>query len=453
VARYPRRIRTRLTLAFVIVLALVLAVTGVLIYGQFGNGLVSTLDQGLVQREQDVRELADGRLTTAQLVTESGERLLQIYAPSGGLLASTRHALADRLLQPAEVTPVRRAGFSVTTQIAGEDDDVRVRAFPLTDRHVVVAIGTSLDRSHHDQHRLLVLLALVLPAALLLASYTGYLVAGAALRPVERMRERAAGITEADLSDRLPVAATDDELERLGHTLNDMLERLDTTVRRERRLVSDASHELRTPLTILRAELDNALRSDGDRDTLRMAIASALEEVRRLSRLSEDLLVLARADQGRLPLRPEPLDVQDLVEDAARRHHHAAAELGRMVTADVRIDGGAVVLADPDRTAQMLDNLVTNALRYGAGPVELSVIEGAGGQVEIAVRDHGTGLPEDFADRAFERFSQADSARSGPHSGLGLSIVAALAEAQGGEASAANDPDGGAVITIALPHA
>ncbi|HEY6758518.1 MAG TPA: ATP-binding protein [Baekduia sp.] len=448
-ASYTRRIRTRLTLAFAIVLALVLAVAGVIIYGQFGNGLVGSLDQGLVQREQDVRELAeDPRLTDAQLTTESGERLMQVYAPAGALLATTRHAGDDRLLSGADVRRVRRTGLSVTTAIAGEDDVIRVRAFPLTDRHVVVAIGTSLDRSHHDQRRLLVLLALVLPGALLLASYAGFLVAGAALRPVERMRERAAGISEADLAERLPVADTDDELERLGHTLNDMLERLDATVQRERRLVSDASHELRTPLTILRAELENALRSDGDREALRAVLVSSLEEVRRLSRLTEDLLDLARVDQGRLPLRLEPLDVQDLVEGAARRHAGAGA-----VTAEVRIDGGAVALADPDRTAQMLDNLVVNALRYGAEPIEITAAEGPGGSVAISVRDHGPGLPDGFAERAFERFSQADAARSGPHSGLGLSIVAALAEAQGGTAVAANHPNGGALMTFTLPLA
>jgi len=453
VARPTRRIRTRLTFAFVVVLALVLGIAGVVIYGQFGKGLVGTLDQGLVQREQDVRELAEGSLSNAGLVTESGERLMQVYAPGGALLATTRHARGVRLLAPDAVRRVRNGGLSVTTTVADEDDVVRVRAFPVSHRGVVVALATSLSRSHDDQHRLLILLLVVLPGALLLASYTGYLVAGAALRPVDRMRRRAETITHDELGERLPVPASDDEIERLGHTLNDMLDRLDAGVERERRLVSDASHELRTPLSVLRTELEVALTADADREALREVLASALEEVRRLSRLSEDLLVLARADQGRLPLRREPVDVQDLLEGALRRNRMAADEADRSLRVAMGIGGGAVVLADPDRTAQMLDNLIGNALRHGRGDIVVSAADGPDGQVALSVRDHGPGFPEGFTARAFERFSQADTARSGPHSGLGLAIVAALATAQGGTARADNDPAGGGVVTVTLPRA
>jgi two-component system OmpR family sensor kinase len=291
------------------------------------------------------------------------------------------------------------------------------------------------------------------PLAMIVASFAGYLVAGAALKPVERMRRRAAVITEVDLSERLPVPRTDDELERLGRTLNAMLDRLDETVQRERRLVSDASHELRTPLAILRAELEVALGRPQDADQLRTVVSSALEEVRRLSRLSEDLLVLARVDQGRLPLRLEPLDVQDVVEAAVGRHRAAAREAGRELVTRVAIDGGAVVLADADRVAQMLDNLIVNALRWGSGRIDVEADTAAGPAVAISVRDTGEGFPESFAERAFERFSQADAARVGAHSGLGLSIVAALAQAQGGTATAGAAIGGGAIVTFTLPHA
>lgn len=451
---YPRRIRSRLTLAFVGVLALVLGVCGVVVYHQYSAGLETTIDEELLQREHEVRDLARRSTDTAGLIAVSGERLLQLYTPQGSVVGSSHALTGKRLLSADEVRRVDATDLSLTTDAADQDDAVRVRAFALPRSGEVAAVGESLARSHRDQHRLALLLALVLPGALALASYAGYLVAGAALRPVDRMRDQADGITDADLSERLPVPATDDELERLGTTLNAMLERVDTALERERRLVSDASHELRTPLTILRAELEVALDRPADAAALRATLVSSLEEVQRLSRVSEDLLVLARADQGRLPLRPEPLDVQDLLEAAVRRNAAAAADDGRALSSVIHIPGGAVVLADPDRTAQILDNLIANARRYGAGAIELEAAPANGDtHVALSVRDHGPGYPDDFAARAFDRFSQADAGRSGPNSGLGLAIVAALAAAQGGTATAANDPDGGARTTVTLPLA
>ncbi|MGO9488786.1 MAG: GAF domain-containing protein [Solirubrobacteraceae bacterium] len=141
----------------------------------------------------------------------------------------------------------------------------------------------------------------------------------AALLPVEGMRSQAEQITERELSTRLPVADDTGEVTALGRTLNSMLDRVEEAVARERRVVSDASHELRTPLTTLRAEVDLALMGDRDKAELRAALESASEEARRMTRLADDLLVLARADQGRLPLHPRPLPARELLEDAARR--------------------------------------------------------------------------------------------------------------------------------------
>ena len=181
------------------------------------------------------------------------------------------------------------------------------------------------------------------------------------------MRSRAAAISASRPSERLPAPEARDEIGALGRTLNEMLDRLEAALARERRLVSDASHELRTPLTTMRAELELALRGERDAAELRAAIASADEEARRMSRLADDLLVLARSDQGRLPLRPEPCPAQELLAAAVRRSEAAFAPTGRSITAT---DGGAaMVLADPDRVAQALDNLIANSLVYGGGPV------------------------------------------------------------------------------------
>jgi two-component system OmpR family sensor kinase len=289
------------------------------------------------------------------------------------------------------------------------------------------------------------------PLALLLASYAGYQVAGAALRPVERMRERAEQITEHDAAERLPVPATRDEIEALGRTFNELLERLDSALGRERRLLSDASHELRTPLTVLQTGIQVALRRERDAAELREALETAEREAGRVARIAEDLLVLARADQGRLPLRREPLAAGELLEAAMRRALPVAEAAGR----DVLVEGDgpdAVVLADRDRAVQALDNLLANALAHGGGRVRL-LARPAGQRVELHVLDEGPGFPEQLRARAFERFSQGEEARSGEGSGLGLAIVAAIARAHGGGVDARNLPGGGADVWITLPVA
>jgi signal transduction histidine kinase len=334
--------------------------------------------------------------------------------------------------------------------------DARIGAQPA--RHpsgltAAVAVGDFLERHDHSLKRLRTLLLIAGPLALLLASIAGHELAGAALRPVDDMRLRAEEITDDQLSERLPVPAARDEIGALANTLNALLERVEAAVESERRLVSDASHELRTPLTTLRAEVELALRRERDPAELRAALESAAEEAERMTRLADDLLVLARADQGVLPLNPEPLSAGDLVQAAAMRSRAAARTEGRAIVVGEASDAAALVAADPDRAAQALDNLVANALRYGAGTITLTA-RAERELVELHVTDEGGGFPEDIIDRAFERFGRADDARShGAGSGLGLAIVQAIAHAHGGSAHARNLPKGGADVWIALPRA
>jgi signal transduction histidine kinase len=286
------------------------------------------------------------------------------------------------------------------------------------------------------------------PLALLLSTYAGYQVAGAALRPVDRMRLRAQNITDRDTSERLPVPATSDEIEALGHTLNELLSRLDTALRRERRLLSDASHELRTPLAVLHAEVQLALHGQRTPGELREALEHVARQSDRLNRLADDLLVFARADQGRLPIRSELLSARDLLDAVALRSADAARVAHRR--AEVGEAGELMLCADPDRAAQAMDNLVANALLHGHGDVELSARR-SGGSVELHVTDHGAGFPPGLIEHAFERFTRGATAAPGTGTGLGLAIVAAIAQAHGGEAGARNLPGGGADVWLSLP--
>jgi signal transduction histidine kinase len=266
------------------------------------------------------------------------------------------------------------------------------------------------------------------PIALVLATLAGYLLAGLALRPVDTMRRRAAAVSGEHPGERLPVPETGDELQRLAETLNAMLERLEVALEREREFVADAGHELRTPLALLRTELELALRHSGSAEELHDAVRSASAEADRLVQLAEDLLLIARTDDGKLPLRLEPLDVQDLLAAVLSRYEWRAEEAGRRL--EHRLSAGRV-LGDRLRLEQALGNLVDNALRYGAGTIELAA-EPAGALVELHVRDEGPGLPPDFVPRAFERFTRVRADRGGHGTGLGLSIVRTIASAHGG---------------------
>jgi two-component system, OmpR family, sensor kinase len=287
---------------------------------------------------------------------------------------------------------------------------------------------------------LLALMLVVGPLALLLAAFAGYRLAGAALRPVESMRREAAEISSETSGRRLPVPEARDEVRRLGETLNEMLERLDEGLLRERRFVADAGHELRTPLALLRTELELASRAQRTPEELEAAIRSATEEVERLIRLTEALLVLERS--GEAALRQEELDARELLDAVARRFAARAAAGGRTID----VEGGGSLRGDRDRLEQALGSLVDNALTHGEGTVRLSA-ERADDAIVLRVSDEGSGFPDDFLPRAFERFSRADVARTGGGAGLGLAIVDAVARAYGGHASAA-----GATVTLVLPR-
>jgi signal transduction histidine kinase len=264
------------------------------------------------------------------------------------------------------------------------------------------------------------------------------------------MRRRAASIGASTPGARLPEPRSRDELFRLAETLNEMLARLESAVEHERRFVDDASHELRTPLALLRTELELALRRPRSHEELVRALGSAAEEADRLGRLSEDLLLFARYDQGWLPLQLGPVEANTLLEGATARFDARARRAGRQLR--IEHAPGIVLEGDQARLEQAIDNLVENALAHGAGAVSLFTAQ-ENGRVELHVTDEGTGVPAPFLPRAFDRFSRADEARGAGGTGLGLAIVDLVARAHGGEAHLANRPEGGVDAWISVDAA
>jgi signal transduction histidine kinase len=445
----------RVTLVFALVMAIVLGAAGVFVYLRFGAELDSTINSGLRSRAADLAVLireADSGLSERKrsgLVGRS-ESFAEVLSPGGKVLDSTSSVGSHVLLGPAELRRAERGPILLNRgPLPGLQDGSRLLAVPVQarDRRLVAVVGTSTEARTESQADLAQLFLVAGPVALLLASLAAYGVAAAALRPVEEMRARAAEVSTAAPDQRLPVPPTDDEIARLGVTLNEMLGRLGEALAHERRFVADASHELRTPLSILKAELDLALIQERPPRELRAALSSASEETDRLTQLAEDLLTIAQTDQGELPVKLVPTDIGEVLEGVARRFSRRAEESGRPL--EVSIEPGLEVAGDRMRLDQALGNLLDNALRYGAGPIGLTAVE-RDGSVELHVLDRGPGFGEDFLDRALERFSRADASKRDGGSGLGLSIVASIARAHGGEAHVANRDGGGADVWLTL---
>jgi two-component system, OmpR family, sensor kinase len=410
-------IRARLSLVFAAAMALVLAALGTFVYLQ----VRSSLDEQLAARLH-----AQADAAAAGSPVEGEESFAQILAADGDVVRGFETPLVE---------PATRE-YVVDREVEGlEENTYRLLVVPAADGQTVV-VGASLEDRNEAIGSLLAAFLFWAPVALALSTLLGYLLAGALLRPVERMRQRAAEISSDTSGDRLPLPAARDEIFRLGTTLNEMLGRLEAGLARERRFVADASHELRTPLALLRTELELARRRPRSSDELRAALDSAAEEVDRLARLADDLLVLARVDEHGLPLQHESIRIRELFETVATR-------FGKGL--EISASDGATLVGDRVRLEQALGNLVDNARRYGAGTIRLEA-DSSNALVQLRVSDEGPGIPPKLLPHAFDRFTRGDEARERGGAGLGLAIVDAIARAHGGRAYAA-----GSSVTIELP--
>lgn len=451
-------IRVRLALAFALIMVLVLTSVGVFVYERTRSDLDRQIDRELSARlagvvaivRDDGDDLGDPEQDPLGRVDAEG--VVQVLGPNGDVADATATQL-KRTPLVARATLVRLLdGDAVNVEVTGAfEERLRLVGARTQDDGVRYAtlVGASLEARDDALASLATLLLIGGPIALLFATGAGYWVATAALRPVEAMRRRATEITEQEPGRRLPIPRARDEIASLGETLNEMLSRLEAALARERRFVSDASHELRTPLSILKAEVDLALEAGEDPGELRAALLSVGEETDRLSQLAEDLLVVARADEGRLPIELKDVSVAELSRRVAARFGARERDADRLLVADA---DGLVVRGDPLRLEQALSNLVDNALRYGRDQVRVEA-RPREDRLELHVLDRGAGFPPALLDRAFERFARSDQCGARGGAGLGLAIVDAIARAHGGAAHAANRPGGGADVWVSLPAA
>jgi two-component system, OmpR family, sensor kinase len=410
--------RARLTAAFAAATLLMLVGASWFVYARLRADLDDRIDALLSARSTAAGELALDAGLGGVAIEDPEESFVQLLGADGALLDQAGGGRYAAVGGPV-VADATVAGSILERDVPGIDGRARLLVRRLDHGHVLV-VGESLRDREDALGSVVNSFAVGGVAALVLAALVGSLLARAGLRPVEAMRRRAAAISLHQADEGLPLPATEDEIRRLGVTLNEMLARMRASYEREARFVADASHELRTPIAVVKTELDGALRGGDFGPRTRDALLAAVEECDRLAQLAEDLLVLAKADGGRIPLRPERVDLGALLVRVRDRFVDRAAERARSI--NLEVDGTSMVVADPERLRQALQNLVENALRHGKGTVTLRALDVPGGVV-LEVSDEGRDLPGEFAPLAFERFTRADRTRDG--AGLGLAIVAA----------------------------
>jgi heavy metal sensor kinase len=312
-------------------------------------------------------------------------------------------------------------------------------------------VATSLDTVDASVSHLTVLLLLAGPALLVIAGFGGWWLAGAALSPVSRMTKQASQIGMGHLDERVDVPDTADEIHDLAVTMNAMLDRLERGVHDQRRFVADASHELRTPLAVMLSEIEVSIRDPHVTSGSREVLASVQQEVEEMCATVEDMLTLARADEGQLVLIREPLDLREVAADV----RESLANMAGSADVEVRVQGSAApVLADRRRIEQVLRNLLANAIRYvGRGGHVVVSTWRESGEVGCEVRDDGPGIPAAALPHVFDRFYRADTSRTGPGSGLGLAICREILAAHSGVIHVESEPGKGSEFTFTLPRA
>ena len=365
---------------------------------------------------------------------ELSDRFIRITRSNGSMLYRSGEP-SDRSFIPAEVPP---APATFSKELRRKQSLPDGRGVLVAAVHAgggaayTVEVGVSTTSITALLRQLLWLMALGLPVMIAVAVSGGYLLVKRTLAPVERIANKAELITHHNLAERLPVARTGDELERLAISLNHMISRLDDAFQQSKRFVADASHELRTPLTVLRSELESLARNPSTASDPYERLGSLLQPVERLSKTVERLFALSRLDAGEAQTEWVEIDLGELVASTADQMLLLAADKGIAVTCEAQ--GRVLVRGDRSRLKQVVVNLLDNAIKYtpahGAVHLRVTAVEG---RVVLSVEDSGVGIPAEALPHVFDRFYRVDTTRSDDTggAGLGLAIVKTICDAHG----------------------
>ncbi len=463
-----RSIRFRLTMWYAALLAGVIALAGGATYLGLERYLEKSLDESLTTQSRtiaqtllvNIRQSGDEYVVNEineHFAPEINGRFVRVTRGDGSILFVSGMP-KDQSFDPAAIHSLsgtlREHSQEVTV---GDDRELLLHVLPYSNRdgdHFLVEVGAPYWQIEKVLHGLILAFGLGLPLALAGAAGGGYLLMRGALRPVDEITRTAEGITSRNLAERLPVAETGDELERLAIALNGMIARLEEAFLQLHRFSADASHELRTPLTILHGELEAMAQREDLPIAVRDGLGSTLEETERLSKIVENLLTISRLEAGEARVERTQLDLSEIARNTAEQMRLLADEKSIALTVaandPVRVEG------DRSRLKQVVVNLLDNAIKYtpDGGAVEIAT-SNRDGHALIEVRDTGLGIAPSDLPHVFERFYRTDKARSRElgGSGLGLSIVKSIIVAHGGEVTVSSEETAGAQFTVTLPSA
>jgi two-component system OmpR family sensor kinase len=472
--------RSRLTLWYTGVLALVLVVFAVAAYAYLARAVRERTDQSLADAAQSIasnfaaeyeedqtgdsaaEEVArDFQFTDRQafILDERGRTVASSAAPAGGQGRDRwpdAAELSQSLARPVEAARGSRRAYS-TEHLSGSSVRAYVERMSSHGRTFFVAVAQSRHGQEEELGRVRRAFYVAVPVALLLASLGGYFLARKSLAPVVEMGERAAHINAENLGERLPVGNEHSEVGRLARTFNELLARLDVSFEQQRRFMADASHELRTPVAIVCGESEVALsQAARSSEEYRESLTILHDEGRRLTRIVEDLFTLARADAGQYSLAPVTFYLDETAAECVRAVRSLAAQHG--VSLAHQHGGEMPLRGDEGLVRRMILNLLDNAIKYTptGGEVRVELARELAGYA-IRIDDTGAGVPEEARAHIFERFYRADRARSrnggaGGGAGLGLSIASWIAEAHGGRITLERTDERGSTFLITLPR-
>ncbi len=453
-------IRLRLTLWYVLLLAVILVAFSAGVYLLLRHDLYQNLNESLEAQADGLRSgvqfEGERPVFGGQLPPGSEERFARVFDASGEVTWESAEEIGQ---MPVDEGAVMRALAGEPSRRSvrpiGDDDRIRVIAVPIIREGAVVGVmevGRPEEEVSETLGSLLLILGIALPVTLVVAGFGGVFLAGRALSPIDRIRRAARRMSAEDLGQRLDLDLPDDEVGKLARTFDEMIGRLDDAFGRQRQFTSDTSHEIRTPLTIIKGQIEVSLQRERGGEEYRRVLRAVNEEVDRLIRMAGSLLTLTRADAGQIPLRIEDVDVPGIERGVVEQLRPSASAKG--VGLEVEEGPVALIEADEDLLLQLMLNLVDNAIKYTpkGGRVNVGWRLGGGG-VEVWVKDTGAGIPEEHVPYLFDRFYRVDKARSRSEGGVGLGLAISrwIAEAHGGGIRVESAPGAGSTFTVALP--
>jgi heavy metal sensor kinase len=458
IAHLLRPIRVRLTLWYVALLMVILATFSAFLYVRLAQNLRDETDRALALEAQQIGSTLEmdhgGPFLSRALEQLPAGIVVVLYSPSEARLEASAQGRLTPALPPPSANQ-QRTFASLTTVSAAVGDDWRVLTTPVRSDGQTIAllqVAQSQDLSETALHQLALQMAVAVPLTLVLAALGGSFLASRALDPIDRITRTAQRISAEDLTQRLHLPPSPDEVGRLAGTFDQMLDRLEQAFSRQRQFTADASHELRTPLAVLAAQTDLALDQARRPEDYRAALREIHQQAEQMAQLLSELLMLARVDSGPVEIDHEGLDLTALVADTVATLTPLAEAGGVMLSAPSQFP--APISGDQARLTQLIVNLVDNALKYTpvGGKVEVRV-NAVDGRALLQVTDSGVGIAPEHLPHLFERFYRADAARSRDEggAGLGLSICQWIATAHEGTIAVHSTPGSGTTFTVSLP--